>query len=269
MIDLPAFGSKLKNFDNRAKPSKFSHLINDWKVQINFQSLNGQKSNSLERFWRSVFDKWRHYMKNESDFSSPTSIYNVFNYTAYIFKDLETFLKLYSESFLSIDSSKYQLPSLISKSVFEETKNTLDLKDHSYFDELLVRCSFQTNLDLSSIFLKGLKKKCGQYFQKTLTTNGICHSFNPKMESNIWRERAIIKAFEQAFNVKKFKNENKAQKFRGTGKSEGNAKTFYVGKLQYSISTQLSIVVFQKLLKGILQPLFFKVSTLIVFSSVY
>ena len=61
-----------------------------------------------------------------------------------------------------------------------------------------------------------------QNFHHTLTSNGMCNTFNGKTSSDIWTPNRLIKSFNMVFSSKKLKPFN----FGGMGSSEGNSKLF-------------------------------------------
>ena len=62
---------------------------------------------------------------------------------------------------------------------------------------------------------------CKNFFP-TLTSNGICNTFNGKTPTDIWTPNNLLKSFNKVFPSKKLKPFN----FGGMGSSEGNSKLF-------------------------------------------
>ena len=68
-----------------------------------------------------------------------------------------------------------------------------------------------------------LKGRC-DLFQQSLTSNGLCLSFNTETPSKIWNNDTsyFAKAIEEIGNVKKMQVYN----FGGAGSNEGNSRQF-------------------------------------------
>ena len=62
-------------------------------------------------------------------------------------------------------------------------------------------------------------------FRHSLTSNGLCQSFNSIEPSRLWKDAEIIQSFNQVFG----RFQDKIRRFRGVGHSEGKLlETFYL-----------------------------------------
>ena len=97
---------------------------------------------------------------------------------------------------------------------------TVSIDDN--YGKLIIDCEFGKSLK-NKKFSKSDSNIGGcQNFHHTLTSNGMCNTFNGKTPSDIWTPNRLIKSFNNVFPPKKLKPFN----FGGIGSSEGNSKLF-------------------------------------------
>ena len=86
-------------------------------------------------------------------------------------------------------------------------------RGNGLFDKLFLDCSFKNPFMRVG---KSLPGTC-DLFQETLTSNGLCLSFNTVTPSSIWKDFALVKALEDTGSIKPTKLSN----FSGAGSNEG------------------------------------------------
>ena len=110
-----------------------------------------------------------------------------------------TIKKLFLGSFHT--TAKHPLPIWreIAKVVFNQTKEDEFVKQRGVYDKIIIDCAFRENL---------LRKKqpsedggC-QDFEPSLTTNGMCYTFNGKHSSELWKDSEMTTAFANLFPLK-------------------------------------------------------------------
>ena len=216
ILDLPAFGSKFEDSCYGAP----------WSIQLNFAIYNQLMSRSNESssnyFDSKIFnecstlqDLWRDYMSDPAvhDFPPKTSFNSdLFNFTKYIKEDLTSFLIAYTASIKSIPTQSSNPSSIIWSDIAknEFPKDTVSEKVVSYNDKLVQACAFQEPLEPVSVH------ECGD-FQYSLTSNGMCYSYNGMDTSKLWQDGKITKVFTETFG----RYQTKIKRFRGIGHSEG------------------------------------------------
>ena len=141
-----------------------------------------------------------------------------FNFTNYIRKDMNTFLTAIHGSYLSPSKNHFSIWGEVANELFNDTKNDHDLSNKGLYDKLIMECAFKQNI---------LKKKeldidggC-DLFQPTLTTNGLCYSFNSKATTEVWKETDITNAFENIFPWKSQKKSTESFQASYAHKSDG------------------------------------------------
>ena len=98
------------------------------------------------------------------------------------------------------------------KKVFGATLDKTVVQSNGLFDGLFLDCSFQ-----EQFMIEELAGECN-LFQQSMTSNGLCFSFNTENPSNIWKNgSSLVKAIEDLGEIKPTKISN----FAGTGSKEG------------------------------------------------
>ena len=233
LLDIPAFGSRLLHL------TEFQTNSPNWLNEVNF-AISKEFTNNTElgmkfRDYRYLFKSWKSYMetilKTESytelkdspftekkqSLDSDTFPYNPFNFTSYIQDEYLTFLQVYTLSHPTATDSGMingQLTKAANK-VFGSTLDKGFVKNNALFDKLLLDCSFREQFMPPGQPLKG---KC-DLFQQSLTSNGLCLSFNSETPSKIWNDGAsyFAKAIEEIGDIKQMQVYN----FGGAGSTEG------------------------------------------------
>ena len=82
------------------------------------------------------------------------------------------------------------------KEVFSHTKGDDFVNRRGVYDKIIIDCAFRENL-----LRKKLPDSNGgcEGFHPSLTTNGICYTFNGKETSELWKPSDIINTFTNLF----------------------------------------------------------------------
>ena len=227
ILDLPAYGSRILSLNN--------HQVTEanWQNEINFAIYNSGHGNLSQAFshYKNLSHLWREYMnevnedKHISDLHFPPSIIqNQFNFSRHIAEDLATFFKVITGSFSTALKETQPIWFETAKAVFNITKNQDFVKTHGLYDKVIMDCSFQE--DLTAKKFNDFESQGGcQYFDQSLTNNGLCYSFNAIKPSSIWKPSKLINLLEE--NARK---DDFAYRFGGTGATRGNfcAYSFFI-----------------------------------------
>ena len=234
LLDIPAFGSRLLHL------TEFQTNSPNWLNEVNF-AISKEFTNNTElgmkfRDYKYLFKFWGVYIENYLKTESSTELkhlpatelnylpdididkeYHPFNFTNYIQDENLTFLQVYTLSHPTATDNSIingQLTKVASK-VLGSTLDKGFVKNNGLFDKLLLDCSFREQFMPPGQPLKG---KC-DLFQQSLTSNGLCLSFNTETPSKIWNNDTsyFAKAIEEIGNVKKMQVYN----FGGAGSNEG------------------------------------------------
>ena len=107
-----------------------------------------------------------------------------------------TIKKLFLGSFHT--TAKHPLPIWreTAKVVFNQTKEDEFVKQRGVYDKIIIDCAFRENLQRK----KQSSKDGGcQDFEPSLTTNGMCYTFNGKHSSELWKSSEVTTAFADVF----------------------------------------------------------------------
>ena len=144
---------------------------------------------------------------------------NPFDFTRYINDDHLTYLQVYMHSHPSVkDNPKMNLVwQKAAERIFGDTLDNRIVHGNGLFDKLFLDCSFNGQFLMAG---KPLAENCDM-FQPSLTSNGLCSSFNTNFTpSSIWSNSfSFAKAIEEmgAIKPRKFLN------FAGAGANEGKS----------------------------------------------
>ena len=98
-------------------------------------------------------------------------------------------------------ASKHTLPiwAETAKLAFNHTKDEDFVKSRGIFDKMIIDCAFKEDLSL-----KKFPDPVGgcEGFHPSLTTNGMCYTFNGKDTSHLWKSSEIITTFASLFPSK-------------------------------------------------------------------
>ena len=249
ILDFPAFGSRVPNL------TKFFINEPNWPLEVNFAILNRYMSTELSEKFRTqkhLIKLWETYMNfilkeetTQSNFSieAPTNQedlsilwtthmgnisrnetkftpdvanipLNPFDFTKNIEDDFLTFVQVYMQSHLTgTDTEKMNGVWIdAAELVFGSTLDKTVVQSNGLFDSLFLDCSFQ-----EQFMTEELAGGCN-LFQQSLTSNGLCLSFNTETPSNIWNDdMSFAKALEEIGATKPMELSN----FGGTGPNEG------------------------------------------------
>ena len=113
-------------------------------------------------------------------------------------------------------TSKHSLPiwQETAKLVFNQPKEDDFVKKRGVYDKMIIDCAFRENLQRK----KQLSEDGGcQDFEPSLTTNGMCYTFNGKHSSELWKVSKMTTAFASLF-PSKIKSD---KKFGGSRTTQG------------------------------------------------
>ena len=220
ILDLPAFGSRIVSLD------KLQQSESNWPNELNFAIYNKFKTSS-ERMtafsqYKRLIVLWKLYMENvnkhgnmSSQTFPPFIQHNPFNFNQHIEEDFSTFLKVYEGSHLTALDESSDVWSETAKKVFGQTLDASVVEKIGLYDKVIMDCSFKEKLLKRAGTLTNLSGGC-KYFDRTLTSNGLCYSFNGLGPSSTWRNSTVVHAFDNTF-----KTNHSSYNFGGTGSNEG------------------------------------------------
>ena len=227
LLDMPGFGSMIESFEDTLDWNY------PWSNQLNmaiYNNLMRENNFSFSNRWneeiategRSLKNTWKQIMKEPGTNSTPYNMPNntFFNFTNKIDKNLPGFLKIYASSFRTNTNQNTAMTfwkNLAKKSF----KNEALSANTGYYDNLIMDCVFREPL-LSH--KPNLVESCNKLYH-SLTSNGLCHSFNGYSGSKLWKDSRIVQSFGSVFEGSKEED----KKFRGVGSAEGR-KTKQAGK---------------------------------------
>lgn len=215
IMDLPGFGSALSDLGDHQ-----ANLQANWPNELNFAMYNKDRL-AFSQF-KTLLYHWHQHMSNVSGSGvdsdplfPPNSFENQFNYSVHIAEDFSTFLTSYIGSYPT--AMKESLPVWLdtARKVFHKTLNKQTIEKNGLYDRVIMDCSFQGALMDKDADLSG---GC-QYFDKTLTNKGLCHSFNGLAPSSLWKSSKLIATLEKNFDIN-----HSHYKFSGTGSNQGKKK---------------------------------------------
>ena len=150
-------------------------------------------------------------MKDSSARFSPEMENNyLFDFTKYIREDMKTFLIAHHGSVLM--ASKEAMPVLgqVADESFNQTRSKHSSSRVGQYDKLVMQYAFKQNI------LKKQQDGGSEMFSPTLTTNGLCYSFNSENYSSVWKESEITNTFNELFP-----HNNSAEFFQGAEVTDG------------------------------------------------
>ena len=141
-----------------------------------------------------------------------------FDFTRHIKADMKTFLQVMHGSFLTPSNETLLLWKNIAHEVFAETLPENVVSNNGQYDKLIMQCALRRNLRRRQVFHG--EGGC-DFFLPTLTSKGLCHTFNGLTPSVTWKESNITNEFQKVFH-----NEHTVEKFQGAGNAEGEKLVF-------------------------------------------
>ena len=98
--------------------------------------------------------------------------------------------------------------------MFNQTKKEEFVEQRGVYDKLIIDCAFKENLQRKKQPSSG---GCND-FVPSITTNGLCYTFNGQTSSEIWKPSKLMTTFSHLF-PSEVKNK---KKFGGTRTVQGN-----------------------------------------------
>ena len=136
-------------------------------------------------------------MKDLSARFSPEMENNyLFDFTKYIREDMKTFLIAHHGSVLMASKEAMQIWEKVADESFNQTRSEHMSSKVGMYDKLVMQYAFKENIQ---------KKQQNDYdggselFTPTLTTNGLCYSFNSENYSSVWKESEVTNTFNGLF----------------------------------------------------------------------
>ena len=136
-------------------------------------------------------------MKDLSARFSPEMENNyLFDFTKYIRKDMKTFLMAHHGSVLMASKEALPIWGGVADESFNQTRSKHSTSKVRMYDKLVMHYAFKQNI---------LTKQQDDYdgeselFTPTLTTNGLCYSFNSQNYSGVWKESEVTNTFTELF----------------------------------------------------------------------
>ena len=217
ILDLSAFGSKVARLELNQKQES------NWPTEINFAILKDSMRNVSAVFtqYKKLLGLWSKYMKNldkpDSDavFEFEMGNTTFFNFTRYIKEDMDTFLKEISGSFPTTSRETNSLWKNAAHDIFGHTKHDDYVRTNGLYDKLVVDCTFKKNLLKKEFAIVELDGGCDN-FLPTLTSNGMCQTFNGLRPLESWKSAEVVNVFTDVFPKLHI-----GEKFGGAGIAEG------------------------------------------------
>ena len=101
------------------------------------------------------------------------------------------------------------------KAVFNQTKDENFVKKRGVFDKIIIDCAFRENLQRKKQLSQG--GGC-ENFEPSLTSNGMCYTFNGYHSSELWKNSKMTTAFAKLFPLKIESD----KRFGGSRTTQGN-----------------------------------------------
>ena len=101
------------------------------------------------------------------------------------------------------------------KAVFNQTKDVGYVKQRGVYEKMIIDCAFRENLQRKKELSDG--GGC-EDFEPSLTSNGICYTFNGYHSSELWKNSKMTTAFAKLFPLKIESD----KRFGGSRTTQGN-----------------------------------------------
>ena len=221
ILDWPAFGAKKSYFDDLKTNDA------NWPNELNFHYRNSGLGNMSKEFkeLKETMDEWKSYMYKINENGSNSALTfpqnkmsNPFDYSKVILQDFLSFLQISSESHITVQKDKNPIWRRTARSVFKHTIDDDIVLTKGLYDKAIIQCSFRKRLEKITQQKSVLSSGC-ELFEQSLTSNGLCYTFNALRPSDIWQPSKAINAFQRSF---KGKYHQSLQNYAGAGISEGN-----------------------------------------------
>ena len=121
----------------------------------------------------------------------------------------------FSGSFHSASKNTFPIWAKTAKLAFSNSKEEEFVRKQGHYDKSIIDCAFRADI---------MKRNdpngyggCHE-FQPSLTTNGMCYTFNGKKTSEIWKPSRMTTTFEELFPSQSMND----KKFGGSRTTQGN-----------------------------------------------
>ena len=223
ILDLPAFGSMISNL----RMGQQSAL--NWPIETNFAIHDSAKDDYQTMFtqYKKLLILWdvymTTYMENSHDAIFPPNIEKntYFDFTSYIKTDMESFIRSVAASFRVASKDSFETWGKTAKAVFQDTADDPNETTNGLYDKLIVDCSFRKDLKKKKFSQNNSDGGC-EGFKPTLTTNGLCYTFNGQRPSEIWKPTRVIDEFTNIFPSTHFRQ----HRFGGNAMADGKLLGF-------------------------------------------
>ena len=140
---------------------------------------------------KEVIVAWENYLENPQNYSFPPSVlsHDLFNLTTFIYENFDFFIKAVVESSMKMEDRNL----LDFKGLYDEflSPKKESYQNRYFYEKLFFGCSYGKEMNL-----KTAKGDC-HLFQRVLTNNGICFSFNGQKPSNSFNSGKIVETLEK------------------------------------------------------------------------
>jgi hypothetical protein len=215
ILDLPAFGSKIAHLEWQHK------RISNWPSEVSFSVLDEMNVPLQTAFenYKILIDHWKSYMQKiflkdlSARFSPEMENNYLFDFTKYIREDMKAFLIAHHGSVLMASKETLPIWGQVADESFNQTRREYSSSKVGHYDKLVMQYAFKQNI---------LRKEQDDYdggselFTPTLTTNGLCYSFNSENYSSVWKESEVTNTFTELFP-----HNNSAEFFQGASVTDG------------------------------------------------
>ena len=169
--------------------------------------------------YKILIDHWKSYMqkvvmKDSSARFSPEMENNyLFDFTKYIRKDMKTFLIAHYGSVLMASKEILPMWGQVADDSFNQKRSEHSSSKVGQYDKLVMQYAFKQNILTKQ---QDDYNEGSEFFTPTLTTNGLCYSFNGENYSGVWKESEVTNTFNELFP-----HNNSAEFFQGAAVTDG------------------------------------------------
>ena len=204
LLDMPGFGAMIESFENTLDwnypwSNQLNMAIYNNLMRENNFSFSNKWNVEIAREGRSLKKAWRQIMKEHGTNISPYNMPNntFFNFTNYIRADLRTFLIAIHGSSLTASNQTLPIWKQLGSMLLNSTNGLHDNMARGLYDKLIMQCGFKQDISQREHFTP--EGGC-HLFDPTLTTNGMCYTFNGAKTSDIWKSTELTNLFKDIFS---------------------------------------------------------------------
>ena len=198
MLDLPAFASKISWLRKTHKREP------NWPTEMNFamQNKDGKNIPKFFKSYKTLITHWENFMMKvytedpSAMFTAEMKVNQFLNFTNHVRADLSTFLIAMHGSFKTASEKTLPIWKKVANKLFNTTHISDDITEKGLYDKLIMQCGFRETISNKRHY--NLKGGCDG-IHPTLTTKGMCYSFNSKNVSNIWKSSNITDHFSRIY----------------------------------------------------------------------